>query len=123
MAEDLQEYLKLLIPTVDGLEAIIVTDKDGVPVAKANTTSVPPLVLKPGFLSTFASATEQAGKLGLSQNRSIICMYSGHQLIQFNHHPVVVTLLARESANTGSLLGIEQELQSAVRDLKSAVEP
>jgi mitogen-activated protein kinase kinase 1 interacting protein 1 len=59
MAEDLQEYLKLLIPTVDGLEAIIVTDKDGVPVAKANTTSVPPLVLKPGFLSTFASATEQ----------------------------------------------------------------
>jgi hypothetical protein len=34
MAEDLQEYLKLLIPTVDGLEAIIVTDKDGVPVAK-----------------------------------------------------------------------------------------
>ncbi|XP_062519767.1 ragulator complex protein LAMTOR3-like [Corticium candelabrum] len=122
MAEEVQEYFKLILPTIEGLEAIVVTDKDGIPIAKASSGSVPQLALKPAFLSTFAMASEQANKLGLSQNKSIICMYSGHQLVQFNYHPVVVSLIAQESANTGSLLAVENEIQRALAELRNAVE-
>ncbi|CAD7680287.1 unnamed protein product [Nyctereutes procyonoides] len=43
-----------------------------------------------GFLSTFALATNQGSKLGLSKNKSIICYYNTYHVVQFNHLPLVV---------------------------------
>ena len=42
--------------------------------------SAPEHALRPGFLATFGLATDQAGKLGLSNNKSIVCMYSSFQV-------------------------------------------
>ncbi|XP_065838851.1 ragulator complex protein LAMTOR3-like [Oscarella lobularis] len=122
MAEDIQEFFKTLLPTVDGLEGILVTDRDGIPIVKSTMTSIPLPATKPGFLATFSLASEQGGKLGLSHNTAIVSMYSGHQLVQFNHHPLMVTLIARDTANTGSLMGLENEILAAIKDLKIAVE-
>eukprot|EP00118_Oscarella_pearsei_P024749 m.306716 g.306716 ORF g.306716 m.306716 type:complete len:126 (+) comp41527_c0_seq1:25-402(+) len=122
MAEDVQEYFKNLLPTVDGLEGILVTDRDGVPIVKSTMTSIPAQATKPAFLATFTMVSEQAGKLGLSHNRAIVTMYAGHQIVQFNHLPLIITLIARDAANTGSLMGLEKEIGTAVKDLKGAVE-
>ena len=47
------------------------------------TEQTPDLVLRQNFLGTFGMASDQAKKLGLSQNKSIICMYENHQVIVF----------------------------------------
>lgn len=48
-----------------------------IPVANDNA---PEHALRPGFLSTFALATDQGSKLGLSKNKSIICYYNTYQV-------------------------------------------
>lgn len=54
-----------------------------VPAVANDNAPVP--ALRPGFLSTFALATDQGSKLGLSKNKSIICYYNDYQV---THHTV-----------------------------------
>lgn len=121
MAEDMQRYLKRLLPTVEGLEGIIVSDRDGVHLVEAKDDTVSAGVLKPPFLGTFSIASEQASKLGLGRNRSIISYYTSHQVIQFSHSPLVVTFIAKTSANTGLIYSVEEDMRDAISDLKAAV--
>ncbi|XP_029453076.1 ragulator complex protein LAMTOR3 isoform X2 [Rhinatrema bivittatum] len=80
MADDLKRFLYKKLPSVEGLHAIVVSDRDGVPVIKVANDNAPEHALRPGFLSTFALATDQGSKLGLSKNKSIICYYSTYQV-------------------------------------------
>ena len=41
----------------------------------------PELAMRPKFLGTAGLAMDQAGKLGLSSNKSIISMYGNYQVI------------------------------------------
>ncbi|XP_020036591.1 ragulator complex protein LAMTOR3 isoform X4 [Castor canadensis] len=80
MADDLKRFLYKKLPSVEGLHAIVVSDRDGVPVIKVANDNAPEHALRPGFLSTFALATDQGSKLGLSKNKSIICYYNTYQV-------------------------------------------
>ncbi|XP_051821202.1 ragulator complex protein LAMTOR3 isoform X1 [Antechinus flavipes] len=100
MADDLKRFLYKKLPSVEGLHAIVVSDRDGVPVIKVANDNAPEHALRPGFLSTFALATDQGSKLGLSKNKSIICYYNTYQVVQFNRLPLVVSFIASSSANT-----------------------
>ncbi|XP_059868016.1 ragulator complex protein LAMTOR3 isoform X5 [Delphinus delphis] len=104
MADDLKRFLYKKLPSVEGLHAIVVSDRDGVPVIKVANDNAPEHALRPGFLSTFALATDQGSKLGLSKNKSIICYYNTYQVVQFNRLPLVVSFIASSNANTDSLL-------------------
>ncbi|XP_045853999.1 ragulator complex protein LAMTOR3 isoform X2 [Meles meles] len=83
MADDLKRFLYKKLPSVEGLHAIVVSDRDGVPVIKVANDNAPEHALRPGFLSTFALATDQGSKLGLSKNKSIICYYNTYQILTF----------------------------------------
>ncbi|XP_047467943.1 ragulator complex protein LAMTOR3 isoform X1 [Mugil cephalus] len=100
MADDLKRYLYKQLQSVEGLQAIVVTDRDGVPVIKVANDNAPVHALRPGFLSTFALATDQGSKLGLSKNKSIISYYNTYQIVQFNRLPLVISLIASNNANT-----------------------
>ncbi|XP_061742780.1 ragulator complex protein LAMTOR3 isoform X2 [Nerophis ophidion] len=80
MIDDLKKYLFKQLQSVEGIHAIVVTDRDGVPVIKVASDNAPGPAMKPGFLSTFALATDQGSKLGLSKNKSIICYYNSYQI-------------------------------------------
>nr|XP_020036592.1 ragulator complex protein LAMTOR3 isoform X5 [Castor canadensis] len=84
MADDLKRFLYKKLPSVEGLHAIVVSDRDGVPVIKVANDNAPEHALRPGFLSTFALATDQGSKLGLSKNKSIICYYNTYQFWELN---------------------------------------
>ncbi|XP_016095632.1 ragulator complex protein LAMTOR3-like [Sinocyclocheilus grahami] len=101
MADNLRSYLYKQLPSVEGLHAIVVTDRDGVPVIKVANDNAPEYALRPAFLSTFALATDQGSKLGLSKNKSIICYYNTYQIVQFNRLPLVISFIASSNANTG----------------------
>lgn len=154
------------IISVEGLHAIVVTDRDGVPVIKGNSIiwvpgvfvyllklnlrfimfsylvandNAPEYALRPAFLSTFALATDQGSKLGLSKNKSIICYYNTYQvlsllkskyvwlkicscsyfniccvfpwqIVQFNRLPLVISFIASSNANTGESPHVVQKL-------------
>lgn len=68
---------------VSGIMCIVVTDRDGTPVISAKADDAPleiGLATKPTFLATYTMATDQASKLGLGRNQSIVCMYSNYQV-------------------------------------------
>ncbi|XP_009271896.1 PREDICTED: ragulator complex protein LAMTOR3 [Aptenodytes forsteri] len=108
--------------SVEGLHAIVVSDRDGVPVIKVANDNAPEHALRPGFLSTFALATDQGSKLGLSKNKSIICYYNTYQVVQFNRLPLVVSFIASSNANTGLIVSLEKELTPLFEELRQVVE-
>ncbi|XP_048853207.1 ragulator complex protein LAMTOR3-like isoform X3 [Brienomyrus brachyistius] len=99
MGDDLKRYLYKQLPSVEGLHAIVVTDRDGVPVIK-----------------------DQGSKLGLSKNKSIICYYNMYQIVQFNRLPLVISFIASSSANTGLIISLEKELVPLLDELRQVVE-
>lgn len=121
MADDLQIHLKTLLQSEEGLEGIIVSDRDGVHLVEAKSDDISSGILKPPFLGTFAIASEQASKLGLGRNKTIISYYNSHQVIQFCHNPLVLTFIAKANANTGMIYLVEEGLRDAIGDLKAAV--
>ena len=122
MVDDLKRFLYKKLPSVEGLHAIVVSDRDGVPVIKVANDNAPEHALRPGFLSTFALATDQGSKLGLSKNKSIICYYNTYQVVQFNRLPLVVSFITSSSANTGLIVSLEKELAPLFEELRQVVE-
>ena len=121
MADEMKKHFYTFMRQVNGLHGIIVSDRDGVPIMKVCDEDCPALAAQPAFLSMFGIATEQASKLGLSKNKSIICMYTNYQLVLLNKHPLIVTMIASSSANTGLMLNLEDQLDDAITELKGAV--
>lgn len=61
---------------VNGLKAIIISDREGVPLLRLSKDNrFPDLGTKQQFLATFTVANEQASKMLLGRNKSMICMY------------------------------------------------
>ncbi|KAI9145469.1 hypothetical protein BKA69DRAFT_1047839 [Paraphysoderma sedebokerense] len=50
----------------------------------------------------FSVSSEQANKLGLGRNQTISIETDLYQLVNFNFSPLLVTLVADKSANTGN---------------------
>ncbi|XP_063697049.1 ragulator complex protein LAMTOR3 homolog [Culicoides brevitarsis] len=124
MSEDIKHYFNGLLQKVSGLYCILVTDRDGVPLVKvANENAPEALMKKPSQLSIFTQCSEQAGKLHLGKNKSIICMYSNYQIIHFNKLPsLIVTFVGSENFNTGYVLSLEEQIDKYLDDLRVAVE-
>ncbi|XP_056674670.1 ragulator complex protein LAMTOR3-like [Monodelphis domestica] len=106
MMDDLKRFPYKKLPSVEGLHAIVVSDRDGVPVIQVANDNAPENALRPAFLSTFALATDQGSKLGLSKNKSTICYCNAYQVVLFNRLPLVANFIASSSANTGLIVSL-----------------
>ncbi|XP_037597759.1 ragulator complex protein LAMTOR3-like [Cebus imitator] len=118
MADDLKGFIYKMLPSVEGLHAIV-SDRVGVPLIKVADDNAPEHALRPGFLSAFALATDRGSKLGLSKNKSISCYCYTYQVIQLN---LVVSLIARSHANTGLIVSLEKKLAPLFEELRQVVE-
>lgn len=74
---------------ITGLHCVLITDRDGVPLVRV-IKEKEDLSVKPSFLATFATATDQAGKLGLGKNRNIVSVYSNYQVGDDNYGRVEI---------------------------------
>lgn len=119
--QNLNNYFQNLLSNIDGGLAILVTDRSGVPVVKVLSGKCPESSTRGSFLSTFATATEQASKLGLSKNKHMICIYESFQVVMFNFLPLVVTVIGSVNSNTGLILNLEKEFAPLLEKLKSHV--
>lgn len=117
MAEEARKVLQDLLMKVNGLYCIVITDRDGVPVIKANTDKVPEQALRPGFISTFGLAIDQGSKLGLGKTETLICSYSQYQVIQMNKLPLIISFVASDSCNVGHILALESQIDLLLNNL------
>ncbi|XP_068710651.1 ragulator complex protein LAMTOR3-A-like isoform X2 [Montipora capricornis] len=120
MAEGIHHYFEDLMTRHEGLLAIMITDRDGVPLVK--DPKVPQNALRASFLSTFSTTAEQASKLGLLKNKSIVCFFASYQVVHFSFLPLVVSIIATSQANTGLLLGLEKEIEETAKKIKVVVD-
>ncbi|XP_066932647.1 ragulator complex protein LAMTOR3-like [Clytia hemisphaerica] len=120
-SQNLNNHFQNLLSNIDGGLAILVTDRSGVPIVKVLSGKCPESATRGSFLSTFATATEQASKLGLSKNKRMICVYESFQVVMFNYLPLVVTIITSTNANTGLVLDLERDISPVLDKLKSHV--
>ncbi|XP_067671056.1 ragulator complex protein LAMTOR3-B-like [Haliotis asinina] len=121
MTEELKASLHKLMAMVDGLLAIVITDREGVLMLKVATEQAPELAMRPNFLCAFGLMTEQAGKIGLSQNISVVSMYEHYQVVQLNKQPLLVSMIAKSDANTGDILNLENELSDVLNEVSKVI--
>uniref|UniRef100_A0A1Q3FB82 Putative mitogen-activated protein n=1 Tax=Culex tarsalis TaxID=7177 RepID=A0A1Q3FB82_CULTA len=121
MTDDVKRFFQNMLQRVSGLRCVMVTDRDGVPLVNLEKEKLSEIVMKPAFLSTFTLAAEQSNKLGLGKNRNIISVYADYQVIQMNKLPLVVTFIGTENCNIGLILAMDQQIDTMLEELKTAV--
>ncbi|CAG8622662.1 1484_t:CDS:2 [Diversispora eburnea] len=121
MSEEIQIYFDKLLLRIDGLKVITVTDRDGVILIKSELKDFSDRVFEPTLSTTFSVVNDQASKLGLKKNKFIISVYENHQVVHFNNAPLIITLVADSTANTGMLLNLGDELKDVTDVIASAL--
>ncbi|XP_037958689.1 ragulator complex protein LAMTOR3 homolog [Teleopsis dalmanni] len=121
MTDDIKKYFNGLLQKVNGLYVIQITDRDGVPLLRVSHDQNVDFSLMPSFIPTFTTASDQAGKLGLGRNKTIISMYSNYQVVQMNKLPLILTFVGAEDCNTGHILALEHQLDAHLEEIKMAV--
>lgn len=112
--------LNQLIKSIPGLLAILIIDRDGVPLIEVHKEPTPELAMQASTLSLTVLAADQVSKLGFGKNNTVCCEYDNYQVITFNKMPssLVVTLIASSHANTGMLLALNSEFDGVLNELK-----
>ncbi|XP_075152665.1 late endosomal/lysosomal adaptor, MAPK and MTOR activator 3 [Haematobia irritans] len=121
MSKDINNYFENLLKKINGLYIIQITDRDGAPVMRVSQDKNVDFTLTSSFISTFTTASDQAGKLGLGRNKTIISMYSNYQVVQMNKLPLILTFVGSENCNTGLILALEQQMDEYLEDMRLAV--
>ncbi|CAG0895565.1 unnamed protein product [Darwinula stevensoni] len=85
---------------VNGLLAVVISDRDGVPLLKVTTEACPELALRPSFLSAFPIASEQYNKIGHGKNEFIISMYGNYQVSRYPNWMKLLPLRWRRGFST-----------------------
>ncbi|VDP04327.1 unnamed protein product [Soboliphyme baturini] len=117
--DNARKVLNGIARNVEHLLAIIITDRDGVPMLKSDYPS--DVTTRPQFLSVHGVALEQAAKLGFGEAEYAIFYYNQYQLVLLNYQTVMVTLVATSDANSGQLVGLSTELEPLVKQLRSCI--
>lgn len=112
--------LHQLIKSIPGLLAILIIDREGVPLIEVHKDPTPELAMQASTLSLTVLAADQVSKLGFGKNNTVCCEYDNYQVITFNKTPssLVVTLIANSQANSGMLLALSSEFDGALNELR-----
>ncbi|KAI8646610.1 Ragulator complex protein LAMTOR3 [Parasitella parasitica] len=104
-----------------GLLVAMMTDRDGVVILKSVSDEAKEAMTEPIMPTTFAIANNQASKLGLEHNKSIISFYEKYQVIQLDQSPLIITLIANSTANTGLFMNLGNDLLKLTEPLVNAL--
>ena len=123
MIEELRKLVEDRISDVSGINGLIISDLDGVPILQASLDKSPvtDVCLRYQFTSAFASADEKCSKLNLKNPQRSLVFYEDRQILSVVNGPVVLTLIAEADTNTGMLDNFAKRMQNLVRDVSKAV--
>ncbi|KAJ3415524.1 Ragulator complex protein lamtor3 [Chytridiales sp. JEL 0842] len=117
----LQKAFEETLRCNEDLKAILVTDRDGVILIKAESPNLPPRVTKAALSATFSMASDQASKIGLGKTNMVMSVFDEYQIVQFSYAPLILSLIAPSSANSGLLLDIGTKFGPQINVLSNVV--
>lgn len=122
MADDLYRFLYKILPSVEGLHAIVVSDGGGMPVIKVVNGNAPEHALDLISYPPLPLQQNRGANLDFQNNKSIICSYNNYQVVQFDCLPMVVSFIASSNASTGLIVSLEKELAPLFEEWRPVVE-
>ncbi|KAF2364463.1 Ragulator complex protein LAMTOR3 [Trinorchestia longiramus] len=117
----IRKYVYNLLESTPGLLAIVITDKDGVLIVKVCSKDNPELSQRSSYIAPFASASDQASKLGLGRNNTIVCLYDKFQVVSMNKGSVHMHFVGAADGNTGDFLTLDSQLDPILPNLEELV--
>lgn len=127
----LKGFLEKLAPRIYGLEAIYVTDKDGVlldSVAVVDGKAVGPAASEGDEVGAshgahiFGLCTEHTGKMSMGKTKHITAVLGDRCITHVNAAPLTVTFVTKPDGNIGFIYALYSEIVDALRPLYSPIE-
>jgi len=119
--DELKQLLHEYVISVPGILGIVLSDREGIPIIRCKLDECPDSATKPQFLSTHATAGEQANKLGLGTNETIMAVYKNYQVLHMNHAAIVISVIATADAVLSEVRSTADRLKPLVQDISIAV--
>lgn len=115
-----KKELNQLMKSIPGLLAVLIIDRDGVPLVEVHKDLVPDRAMQASALSMTVLAADQVAKLGFGKCNTICCDYENYQIVTFNKLPIplVVTLIADSTANMGMLMAMGSDFDPVLNELR-----
>ena len=123
MVEELRRVLSQHIAEIPGILALVISDKDGVPILQANTDNAHTVdaCLRYQFLSSHAIVKESSKKVQLNgMKKSLVC-YKDKQILSVMHGSLILSIIGKANANTGQMENLAKQMQPIVNDVSNAV--
>eukprot|EP00920_Eleutheroschizon_duboscqi_P021084 GHVT01049656.1.p1 GENE.GHVT01049656.1~~GHVT01049656.1.p1 ORF type:complete len:162 (+),score=2.67 GHVT01049656.1:1137-1622(+) len=120
----IQTFLNALLSRVTGLQQIIVTDRDGVPILRSRQqpTEMGDPRLDTSLITVCATTCEQTEKVkALGKMNHILSFYEEGIILQVNVAPLIVTFHADLATNTGELLEMIPSCRAALEGVRQLV--
>jgi len=122
MNKALEDFLAKILQKVHGLQAVLVTDREGVELGRVTTDSAKNVTAETVLAAIFSTAAEQAGKCGLGKTNTMVSFYKNYTVVHMSYLPLVVTFYGTEDLNVGLIQSITDELRNALTSLQSSVQ-
>eukprot|EP00922_Rhytidocystis_sp_ex-Travisia-forbesii_P020585 GHVS01030261.1.p1 GENE.GHVS01030261.1~~GHVS01030261.1.p1 ORF type:complete len:154 (+),score=33.18 GHVS01030261.1:156-617(+) len=122
---NIRRFLMDALNRVDGLQQILVTDRDGVVILKVPLE--PDEMRNPridqALTTVFSSSNDQTSKLAyIGKINYVLSLYDEGLVLQVNAAPLVLTFHADVDTNTGEILELLSPMVEALEGMRRAVE-
>lgn len=121
LQQGVSALLDQILGQVSGLEAIIISDRDGITIAHHHVQHFD-LAEEKTLATTFADFGEQANKMTFGATQSITTFFNDRVVVHVNDAPLLYTFVGQPDLNAGLVLAIVPELKQALSGLRATVD-
>ena len=123
MVEELRRVLIQRLAEMPDIVALVISDKDGVPILQASIDNSPAvdLCLRYQFLSTNAIISDSSKKVKLQGMKKSLISYNDKQILSFNKDNLTLSIIGQATANTGQMENLAKQLFPVVKDVSRVV--
>ncbi len=104
--------LPQLFAHIDGIEAVLILDKDGTPILKLPTNEAVDQLDLQTIIPSAQTLQDQSQRMNLKKLKTVVTYWSARQIITYNVPPLVFIIAADTNVNTGALLNLYNDFQA-----------
>ncbi|CAD7676151.1 unnamed protein product [Nyctereutes procyonoides] len=94
---------------IEGLHAIVMSDRGGVRIIKVANDNAPEHALRPNFLPALALHQNQGANSDFQKTKVLICYLNIYQVVQFNHLLLEIKSLSQSVSLGKALAPLSEE--------------
>ena len=111
--------LPQLFAHIDGIEAVLILDKDGTPIVKLPSDEAVDQLDLQAIIPSAQMIQDQSQRMNLKNLKTIVTYWSARQIITYNVPPLVFIIAADTNVNTGALLNLYNDFQTIASEDKN----